>query len=43
MLKQRTFNIVCVSPDHGAGIPVTGKPDVVVRYSGSEVKVVRAK
>jgi hypothetical protein len=43
MLKERTFKVVWVGPEHGAGIPVTDKPDVVVRYNGSAVKVVRAK
>ena len=39
MLKERTFNIVWVSAAHGAGIPVTDKPDAVVHYSGKAVKV----
>ena len=39
MLKERTFNIVCVSENHGAGIPVTEKPDAVVHYSGKAVKI----
>ena len=43
MLKERTFKVVWVGPEHGAGIPVTDKPDAVVRYNGSAVKVVRAK
>jgi alpha-D-xyloside xylohydrolase len=43
MLKERTFRVVWVSSEHGAGIPLTDKPDVVVRYNGSAVKVVRAK
>ncbi len=29
MLKERTFNVVFVSPNHGAGIPVTETPDAV--------------
>jgi alpha-D-xyloside xylohydrolase len=34
MLKERTFNIVFVSPNHGAGIPAAEKPDAVVHYTG---------
>lgn len=41
MLKERTFNIVWVSQDHGAGVSITEKPDAVVRYSGKAVKVSR--
>jgi hypothetical protein len=33
MLKERTFNIVWVSQDHGAGIPIAEKPDAVVHYN----------
>ena len=39
MLKERTFNVVWVSANHGAGIPVTEKPDAAVHYSGKAVKV----
>jgi alpha-D-xyloside xylohydrolase len=39
MVKERTFNIVWVSANHGAGIPVTDKPDAVVHYTGKAVKV----
>ena len=39
MLKERTFRIVWVSPDHGAGIPPTPLPDTVVTYSGSALQV----
>ena len=39
MLKQRTFNIVWVSENHGAGIPITGKPDAVLHYKGDAVKL----
>ena len=39
MVKERTFNIVWVSENHGAGIPVTDKPDTVVHYTGKAVKV----
>jgi alpha-D-xyloside xylohydrolase len=39
MLKERTFNIVWVSPGHGAGVPTTQKPDGVVRYTGRVLTV----
>ena len=39
MLKDRTFNIVWVSKDHGAGISITVKPDDVVHYTGKAVEV----
>jgi alpha-D-xyloside xylohydrolase len=39
ILKERTFNIVWVSENHGAGIPSTEKPDEVVHYSGKSVVV----
>jgi alpha-D-xyloside xylohydrolase len=39
MLKERTFNIVWVSANHGAGISVTEKPDAVVHYTGKSVTV----
>jgi len=39
MLKERTFNIVWVSANHGAGIPITEKPDVIVHYKGSAMKI----
>ena len=39
MLKERTFNVVWVSENHGAGISTTEKPDAVVHYSGKAVKV----
>jgi alpha-D-xyloside xylohydrolase len=41
MLKERTFNVVWVSENHGAGIPVTEKPDTVVHYKGDIVRVLR--
>lgn len=34
MLKERTFNVVLVSANHGAGVPVMDKPDAVVHYTG---------
>lgn len=39
MIKDRTFNIVLVGENHGAGIPLVEKPDQSVKYSGGEVKV----
>jgi len=39
MVKARTFNVIWVSANHGAGIPVTEKPDAVVHYTGKAVKV----
>jgi alpha-D-xyloside xylohydrolase len=41
MLSQRTFNVVWASKDHGAGIASTEKPDAVVHYNGSAVKISR--
>jgi alpha-D-xyloside xylohydrolase len=42
MLASRTFNVVWVGPNHGAGLAVTSTPDQVVKYDGSQV-VVSAK
>ena len=39
MLKERTFNIVWVTKDHGAGVAIIEKPDAVVHYDGKAVKV----
>jgi alpha-D-xyloside xylohydrolase len=39
MLKQRTFEIVLVSGEHGAGLDIEVKPDKVVKYNGDELKV----
>jgi alpha-D-xyloside xylohydrolase len=39
MLKERTFNIVWVTENHGVGIPVSENPDVVVHYRGKAMKV----
>ena len=41
MLKERTFNIVWISENHGAGISSTEKPDAVVHYNGKAVKTSR--
>jgi alpha-D-xyloside xylohydrolase len=42
MLSSRTFNIVWVGSNHGAGVAVTSAADQVVKYSGAQV-VVSAK
>ena len=42
MLGSRTFNIVWVGANHGAGVAVTSAPDQVVEYDGAQV-VVSAK
>jgi alpha-D-xyloside xylohydrolase len=39
MTKERTFHIVWVSHDHGAGEALASGPDKTVRYSGAEVVV----
>jgi alpha-D-xyloside xylohydrolase len=39
MVKERTFNVVWVSKDHGAGIPYTDQPDAVIHYKGKSVAV----
>ena len=40
MLKTRTFKIVIVSPDHGTGVNETDKIEKIVKYDGSEKKIV---
>ncbi len=39
MLKTRTFDIVFVRANHGAGIAPTSHPDRTVVYSGSEITI----
>lgn len=39
MLKERTFNIVWISENRGAGIPSTEKPDAVIHYKGDAVRI----
>ncbi len=39
MLMNRTFNIVWVGQDHGAGVAVTAAADEIVTYDGSQVVV----
>lgn len=39
MMRERTFRIVFVSKDHGAGVANTAKPDQQVVYRGSKITV----
>jgi alpha-D-xyloside xylohydrolase len=39
MLKNRTFEIVIVSKDHGTGLDISPKADKIVKYNGSEISV----
>jgi alpha-D-xyloside xylohydrolase len=39
MLKERTFDVVLVSADHGAGVEATATPDRSIHYSGRAVSV----
>jgi alpha-D-xyloside xylohydrolase len=39
MLTSRTFNVVWVGANHGAGLGVTATADQVVKYDGSQVVV----
>ena len=36
MLNERTFDVVVVSKDHGTGVGITGNPDKVITYQGSQ-------
>ncbi len=36
MLQKRNFDIVIVGKDHGNGVGITGNPDKVVTYQGSQ-------
>jgi alpha-D-xyloside xylohydrolase len=40
MLKARTFQVVIVSPNHGTGIDATDEIEKVVKYNGTELKIV---
>ncbi len=42
LLKERTFRVVCVSPNHGAGMAAEENADTIVHYAGKQV-VVRCK
>jgi alpha-D-xyloside xylohydrolase len=39
MLKKRTFRIIRVSKNHGAGVAITEKADAIVPYDGQAVRV----
>ena len=39
MLKQRTFDVVLVSADHGAGVEPTAHPDRSIHYSGQPLSI----
>jgi alpha-D-xyloside xylohydrolase len=43
MLEERTFNIVVVKENHGNGIPIVESLDKVVKYNGTQLKVVLDK
>ena len=43
MLKKRTFEIVWVSANHGAGVAATENPDATVHYDGRAMKVTGPK
>ena len=40
MLRERTFNVILVKNKHGNGIDITESPDHVVKYNGTQLKVV---
>jgi alpha-D-xyloside xylohydrolase len=39
MLKERTFNIVITTKNHGAGLNISDSYDKVIKYNGKEIKV----
>jgi alpha-D-xyloside xylohydrolase len=39
MPEKRSFRVVLVAENHGAGIEPEGKPDAVVQYSGTAITV----
>jgi alpha-D-xyloside xylohydrolase len=41
MLRERTFRVIFVRPDHGAGIGQSARGDKVVQYSGSTIAVMK--
>jgi alpha-D-xyloside xylohydrolase len=41
MLKQRTFQIIWVSENHGTGEGISAHPDRVVNYTGEKIEVVK--
>ena len=43
MLKERTFHVVFVSSNHGAGMAAETKPDAVVHYTGKVLTILCKK
>jgi alpha-D-xyloside xylohydrolase len=39
MLKDRTFHVVFVGPNHGVGIDAESRPDKTVKYSGKAISI----
>jgi hypothetical protein len=39
MVKERTFNVVLVSKDHGAGVALATTYDSVVHYNGKALHI----
>jgi hypothetical protein len=39
MLKNRTFRVVVVRPEHGAGFDPETNPDAEVKFSGKTARV----
>ncbi|HQH56859.1 MAG TPA: DUF5110 domain-containing protein, partial [Candidatus Marinimicrobia bacterium] len=39
MLKERTFQIIRVSPDKMSGLGFTLEPDKIVKYDGQEITI----
>ena len=39
MLKERNFNVVLESENHGAGLGICTKPDKTAQYSGEKLEI----
>jgi alpha-D-xyloside xylohydrolase len=39
MIKNRTFNVVFVSENHGVGLDIEKQPDKAIKYSGEQVMI----
>jgi hypothetical protein len=39
MVKERIFNVVLVSKDHGAGVDLATTHDSIVHYNGKAVRI----
>src|SRR5437660_439001 len=39
MVENRTFNVVVIGENHGAGVEAVSSPDKTVQYSGEEVSL----